>query len=282
MKRLLNKGFIVFAVAVMMALVSAENVSAQRPGRGGGGFHGGGRSGSFSGSRGGGSFSRQSAMPGRGSFAPHTNNSSFRSNRSTYVYNRTVYRGGVGFRGYRPGFGYHYAYGRPYYRPYFSYYNYYRPFIGFRIGVLPYGYYPFYFGANQFYYSGGLFYQQNNNQYEVVVPPVGAEVPNLPEDAKLVTINNVDYYEYKGVYYTQSQNADGKTVYVVAGKDGVLNTPNGTVDSHQIGDMINQLPEGCREVTIKNEKYFVSPDDIYYEEVVDGNNITYRVIGKLF
>ena len=141
---------------------------------------------------------------------------------------------------------------------------------------------PFYYGANQFYYSGGLFYQQNNSQYEVVTPPVGAEVPNLPSDANQVTINGVDYYEYKGVYYTQKQNADGKAVYVVAGKDGVLNTTDGPVDTHNVGDIINQLPEGCREVTIKNEKYFVSPDDVYYEEVVDGNNITYRVIGKLF
>ena len=76
--------------------------------------------------------------------------------------------------------------------------------------------------------------------------------------------------------------SDGKTVYIVAGKDGVLNTTEGSVDTHNIGDIINQLPEGCREVTIKNEKYFVSPDDVYYEEIVDGTNITYRVIGKLF
>jgi len=115
-----------------------------------------------------------------------------------------------------------------------------------------------------------------------VVPPVGAEVPNLPEDANLVTINGVDYYEYKGVYYTQGQNAEGATVYIVAGKDGVLNTADGSVNAHQIGDTITELPEGCREVTIKNEKYFVSPDDVYYEEVVDGDNVTYRVIGKLF
>jgi len=148
--------------------------------------------------------------------------------------------------------------------------------------VLPYGYYPFYFGANQFYYSGGLFYQQNDNQYEVVTPPVGAEVPNLPSEANLVTINGQDYYEYKGVYYTQTTNADGKTVYVVAGKDGVLNTGDNPVDSHQIGDIIDQLPEGCREVTIKDEKYFVSPDDVYYEEVINGDKTGYRVIGKLF
>ena len=276
MNRLLNKGLVVFAVAAMIATLSIESVSAQRPSRGGGGgSFGGGRSGSIGSSRGGGSIFRQPAMraPGRGNFS-----AGIRSGRPSYGYNRSGYRPGYG----RQGYGYRFGYGRPYYRPYYSYYNFYRPFLGFRIGVLPYGYYPFYYGPNQFYYSGGLFYQQNNDQYEVVTPPVGAEVPNLPSEANQVTINGIDYYEYKGVYYTQKENADGKTVYIVAGKDGILNTTEGSVDTHNIGDIINQLPEGCREVTIKNEKYFVSPDDVYYEEIVDGTNITYRVIGKLF
>lgn len=276
MNRLLNKGLVVFAAAAMIATLSIETVSAQRPSRAGG-SSGGGRSGSIAPSRGG-SISRQPSMqaPSRGSFGS-PGRTSIRPERPGYGYNRPGYR-----PSYRPGYGYRSGYGRPYYRPYYSYYNFYRPFLGFRIGVLPYGYYPFWYGPNQFYYSGGLFYQQNNDQYEVVTPPVGAEVPSLPSDANLVTINGVDYYEYKGVYYTQKENADGKTVYVVAGKDGILNTTDGPVDTHQIGDIINQLPEGCREVTIKNEKYFVSPDDVYYEEVVDGNNISYRVIGKLF
>ncbi|WP_293307651.1 DUF6515 family protein [Pedobacter sp. UBA5917] len=267
MNRLLKRGLVVFAAAAMITTLSIESVSAQRGSRGGGG----GRSGSIGSSRGGGSIARVS--PGRGSFSPGV-----RSVRPSYGYGRPGYRPGF----VRPGYGYRPGFGRPYYRPYYSYYNFYRPFLGFRIGVLPYGYYPFWYGPNQFYYSGGLFYQQNNDQYEVVTPPVGAEVPNLPSDANRVTINGVDYYEYKGVYYTQKENADGKTVYVVAGKDGVLNTGDSTADTHNIGDIINQLPEGCREVTIKNEKYFVSPDDVYYEEIVDGTNITYRVIGKLF
>ncbi|QPH41586.1 DUF6515 family protein [Pedobacter endophyticus] len=288
MKRLLNKGLVVFAAAAMIATLSVESVSAQRPSRGGGG-----RSGAVSPSRGG-SISRGPSMrapsgnrisqaPNRGSYVPRTNNSSIRPGRPGYSYNRPGYRPSYrsAYR-YRPSYGYRPGFGRPYYRPYYSYYNFYRPFLGIRIGVLPYGYYPFYYGANQFYYSGGLFYQQNNNQYEVVVPPVGAEVPNLPEEANLVTINGIDYYEYKGVYYTQGQNAEGATVYIVAGKDGVLNTADGSVNAHQIGDMITELPEGCREVTIKNEKYFVSPDDVYYEEVVDGDKVSYRVIGKLF
>lgn len=311
MNRLLNKGLVVFAAAAMIATLSVESVSAQRPSRsGGGGSAGGGRSssaapsrggGGSSMSRGGGSISRQpsaqapsnnriSQAPNRGSFGPgqngvgRPNNSGIRPQRPGYSYNRPGYgnRPGSGYG--RPGGNYRPSYGRPGYnnRAYYGYYNYYRPFIGFRLNVLPYGYYPFYYGQDQFYYSGGLFYRQYENNYQVVIPPVGAEVPTLPSDANLVTIDGVDYYEYKGVYYTQTESADGKTIYVVAGKDGVLNTTDGPVDTHQIGDIINQLPEGCREVTIKNEKYYVSPDDVYYEEVGGGSTVTYRVIGKLF
>ncbi|PWS27131.1 hypothetical protein DHW03_14100 [Pedobacter yonginense] len=292
MNRLFNRSLVVFAVAALVATLNVDNAFAQRPSRGGGsvggrsgGNIGGGRPSAVSPSRGGGSISRQPSMqapsrggiqgPSSGSYRPGPGISrpGGRPIRPNYGYNRSGYRPG-GY--YRPGFGYRPRYG------YYGYHNYYRPFIGFRLNVLPYGYYPFYFGPTQYYYSGGLFYRQYENNYQVVVPPVGAEVPNLPSDASLVTIDGVDYYEYKGVYYTQSTNADGKTIYVVAGKDGVLNTTDGPVDTHQIGDVIPQLPEGCREVTIKNDKYFVSPDDVYYEEVIEGNTISYRVIGKLF
>lgn len=288
--RLINRGLVVFAVAAMVTTLSIHTASAQRPSRGGGGgssMGGGGRSGSFAPSRGSGS--RQPSM-----HAPSGNRISQAPNRGSYSQGyggrpqRSGYRSNPGYRpgfGVRPGYGYRPGYRyRPSFggRAYYGYYNYYRPFIGFRLNVLPYGYYPFYYGPDQYYYSGGLFYRQYENNYQVVVPPVGAEVPSLPTEATLVTIDGVDYYEYKGVYYTQGTNKDGKEVYIVAGKHGVLNTTDGPVDTHQIGDIISVLPEGCREVTIKNEKYFVSPDDVYYEEVTDGNATTYRVIGKLF
>jgi len=281
MNGLLSKGLVVFAAAAILTTLNVSSVSAQRSSRGGGGSVSGGRSGSIGSSRGGGSISRQPSVQspsnrGTSSYRPGSNISRPSSVRPVHPsYSRPAYRPGGWYN--RPGYHYRPGYGRPYY----GYYSYYRPFIGFRLSVLPYGYYPFYFGANQFYYSGGLFYRQYENSYEVVVPPVGAEVPNLPSDAQQVTINGQTFYEYKGVYYTQSINADGKTIYVVAGKDGVLNTSDGPVDTHQIGDVINQLPEGSRAVIIKNEKYFVSPDEVYYEEVTGNNGTSYRVIGKL-
>lgn len=147
---------------------------------------------------------------------------------------------------------------------------------------MPFGYYPVYYGSDRFYFSDGLFYKQYEKEYKVVVPPVGAEVPTLPTDAKEVVINGQTYYESKGVYYSTAQNADGKQVYVVAGKDGVLNTDGKTVyvnPAAQIGDIVDQLPEDSREILIKGATYYVSPDGVYYEKLIDGNKVTYKVIG---
>lgn len=220
------------------------------------------------------------------------NNIAGRSGRPGY--NRSVTgRPGYGRPGYnrpgynRPGYGrpgYHRpGYNRPYYgfygRPNYGYYNYYRPYLGFSFNVLPFGYYPFMFGADQFYYSGGLFYRQYENQYKVVDPPVGAEINEVPEEASEIVINGQTYYEYKGVYYTKMLDASGKTIYTVAGKDGVLNTEEGAADLPEIGASLSELPEGSNEVTLKGERYFVSPDGVYFEQVNEGTTISYRVVG---
>jgi len=315
------KSLIIVAAVVFISGIATDTF-AQRGGRGGGGGGGGSRSsgsasrGNFGGggsrpsgggnariSQGGGSRSFQGGNPGNiqrngggNRIAQGRGGGSFQggANRSFQGGNyRSFQRGGGVVRG-RPGGGRYYGgvrgrYGRPYYGRGFGgynrpYYNYYRPFLGISIGVLPFGYYPFYYGANQFYYSGGLFYQQYDNQYKVVVPPVGAEVPTLPTEAQEVVINGQTYYEYKGVYYSEAANADGKTVYVVAGKDGVLNTADGAISADnipQIGDVVAALPDGSRQVMLKGEKYYVSEDGVYYEEILDGNNKTsYRVVAN--
>jgi len=182
--------------------------------------------------------------------------------------------GGIGFRsgvglGFRTG-----VYG--------GYYGY--PGVGFHIGYLPYGYYPFYYGSDLYYYYGGVFYRPyDGGGYEVTVPPVGAEVPGLPRGASSIVINGQQYYEFNGVYYQGIVNDKGKTVYIIAGKDGVLNTDgsDGNVDNPpapQVGDVVGQLPDNCRKVKLNGKKYFVSPDGIYYEEFTDSNNArAYRI-----
>jgi len=176
-------------------------------------------------------------------------------------------------------------------RPYAGYYNahgyynsFYAPHLGFRLNVLPYGYYPFYFGPYQYFYSDGLYYQYENNQYSVVEPPIGAAINTLPNNAQSIVINGVQYYELNGVYYQPITKDDGTIVYQVAGKDGELNTDGNDMQVAapvlKIGDMFNSLPEGTRTITINGQKLYVSPDDYYYQEARDNNNNkVYKIVG---
>jgi hypothetical protein len=188
---------------------------------------------------------------------------------------------GVGGRGfYGPAYwrnsGY-YHYHRGYYGTYYA------PRLGFSIGFLPYGYYPFYFGDAEYFYSGGLFYQYDNNEYTVVEPPVGAEITSLPSNAQSIMINGEQYYEADGVYYEAVTKDDGSTTYQVAGKDGELNTNNQNADGQQVpqvGDVVGSLPPDCRKISLNGEKYYVSPDGYYYQDAKDANNNkVYKIVG---
>jgi hypothetical protein len=182
------------------------------------------------------------------------------------------------YHGYLPGnTNYHYNHG--YYR------TYYKPRLGFTIGVLPYGYYPFYFGDYEYFFSDGLFYEYDNDQYTVVEPPVGAEVTTLPSDEQSIVINGQQFYEADGVYYKPVTKDDGTLVYEVAGKDGELNTGddtdvNNAPPAPQIGDIIQQLPQGTRKININGQTMFLSPDGIYYQAFVDQDgNTEYKIVG---
>jgi len=189
---------------------------------------------------------------------------------------------GVGGRGF---YGPSYWRNNGYYHYRHGYYGtYYAPRLGFSIGFLPYGYYPFYFGDAEFYYSGGLFYQYDNSEYTVVEPPVGAEVNTLPSNAQSIMINGEQYYEANGVYYLPITKDDGSVTYQVQGKDGELNTnnPNGgdQQQTPQVGDIVNSLPQDCRKITLNGEKYYVSSDGYYYQDARDANNNkVYKIVG---
>lgn len=189
------------------------------------------------------------------------------------------FRGGIHFGS---GFGFggpHFSFGLGYYRPYYTY-----PRLGFYINTLPYGYYPFYVGPDQYYYYGGTFYRPYNNGYEIAAPPMGAVVPQIPSNAHPIQIDGQQYYEINGVYYKETVDDKGKKVFIVSGKDGVLNTGDAAVNDDantrapQVGDIVAQLPDGCRIITLNKKKYYISADDIYYEEFKDANNnISYRI-----
>ena len=194
--------------------------------------------------------------------------------------------------------GFYYGYYGGYYQPIF-------PPFGLRIGVLPYGYYSFYLGGYPYYYYNGIYYQQYDNSYQVVDAPMGASVYSLPEGAKSVVLNGEKLYELNGTYYKEDRDSKGQTIYTVVGKNGEvnntdntdLNSPDGNLNnddnanndnslntppgsSLQLGDIVTQLPEGSRVVTINGEKMYVSPDDKYLKEETDGGVVQYKVVGK--
>ncbi|PST82531.1 hypothetical protein C7T94_07610 [Pedobacter yulinensis] len=202
-----------------------------------------------------------------------------------------------GYGGYRGSIGM--RFGPPVFRPYYG--GYYRPFgprIGFYINTLPYGYFPFSWGANQFFYSNGFFYQPyGDGGYRAVNPPVGAEVPSLPFGAQSFTYEGAKYYEYNGVYYERTKNADGKKVYRVVGKNGKfgdqgtektnqaapaedsqakpVDTP-GNLNFPRLGEILDYLPDDVRKVTVSGKTYWVTPDQLYLEAAGSGK---YKVVG---
>ena len=223
------------------------------------------------------------AIRGNYGYAPRTG--SVAQGNYAYAHNvaavnsyRTAPR--IGYGDYWGSHGYN-SYNRGYYN------TYYQPRIGFTCGVLPYGYYPFFWGDNQYYYSDGLFYQNDDSQYTVVEPPIGAEVTALPDNAQSIIINGAQYYELNGVYYQPVTKDDGTVVYEIVGKDGQLTTADGGAQVQnqqpqgpQMGDVVTQLPDNCRKIKVNGTKLLVSPDGIYYREQTDANgNKTYKIVG---
>ena len=54
----------------------------------------------------------------------------------------------------------------------------------------------------EYYYDDGVFFIVNSNgQYQVIVPPAGALVSELPDDYDVITIDGVDYYKVDDTIY---------------------------------------------------------------------------------
>lgn len=162
------------------------------------------------------------------------------------------------------------------------YSSYYAPRIGLNVNVLPYGFYPFYYGPSLYYYGGGMYYQQTDNTFTVVEPPIGAEVKQLPDNAQSIVINGVQYYELNGVYYQPITKDDGSFSYQIAGKDGELNTDDVNAREAppiQVGDLVDNLPEDYRKINLNGEKYYVTPSGYYLQDTVDENGKkVYKII----
>jgi hypothetical protein len=179
-----------------------------------------------------------------------------------------------------------------FYRPYGNYFSVTAPPFGIHVNILPRGYWPLRMSGYPYFYHNGIFYRQTNKDYEVVQAPVGAEVPSIPRDSKAMVVDGEKYYEYNGTYFKDYIKPNGELWYTVEGKHGVLNTDKNTAANNyqppvvqqdtrpSIGEVFDTLPHDYKTIVIDNKKYFVSTDNVYYEEVIDGKQVRYRVAGK--
>src|SRR5205085_11448749 len=95
------------------------------------------------------------------------------------------------------------------------------------------------------------------------------------------------FYELNGTYYKEDRNSKGKVVFTVVGKNGEIDNTDdsspepesSSVHPYRVGDIITDLPEGSRLVTINGEKLFVTPDETYFRQQIDGNTSTYKAVG---
>ena len=176
--------------------------------------------------------------------------------------------------------GYYYGYYYGYYQPIF-------PPFGLRISVVPFGYTRFFIGINPFFYYNGIYYRQyDDNSYEVIDAPMGATVSSLPKGSRSVVINGEKLYELNGTYYKADRDSKGNDVFIVVGKNGVINNSENNANELdttlplQIGDMVSQLPEGSKVVTINGQQLYKTPDNVYLQEQSDNGVTEYKVIGK--
>ncbi len=191
-------------------------------------------------------------------------------------------RGGNGYGGYggHEGYGYR-GYGLNVFSPYAIYPFY--PTLGLRLGWLPFGYYSFNYDGYPYYYYNSVFYRRtDDNYYEIVTPPLGARVTSIPNNSKEVVVNGNKYYECNGTYYQEELDANNNVVYHVVGTNGELNQPKTpqVIYEPQVGDVVPQLPSGCSTVYLNGQKYYESTDNVYYQEVQDGDKIAYKIVGK--
>jgi hypothetical protein len=184
--------------------------------------------------------------------------------------------------------GYPYYYNRGYFYGYYG--GYYQPIFppfGLQINVLPFGYSTVFIGAVPFYYYNGIYYRQNESYYEVVDAPMGATVSSLPRGARSVVINGEKLYELNGTYYKADRDENGNDVFVVVGKNGVINNTadeqinqNLIPGSLEIGDTVSQLPEGSKVVTVNGQQLYETPDSVYLQEESVNGSVDYKVVGK--
>ena len=120
------------------------------------------------------------------------------------------------------GIDYSYDNGR-YYRVNNGVYIVTTPPRGIRVGIIPNGFLTLMVGTLPYYYYGGVYYREiDRDNYEVVDPPMGAIVPELPaDDVRAVVIGGKTYFEYDNILYKTVVTSSGVQYKVIGTLDDV-------------------------------------------------------------
>jgi hypothetical protein len=97
-----------------------------------------------------------------------------------------------------------------------------------------------------YYYDDGIYYQQAGDGYQEVYPPVGVDVPGLPNGATEIVAGNLVYYYAGGAFYVQQ---DGGFVIAVP----------------PMGVIVPELPPGAVQVSVNGNAAYQF--GIYYQPV---------------
>jgi hypothetical protein len=102
-----------------------------------------------------------------------------------------------------------------------------------------------------YYYDDGIYYQQEGDDYQEVYPPVGADIPQVPDGAVEVDAGNLTYYYAGGAFYVEQDGG-----FVVA--------------PPPIGVIVPELPPGAVQVSFHGGVAYQF-NGIYYQPIfVDG------------
>jgi len=89
----------------------------------------------------------------------------------------------------------------------------YYPPRGYKVRILPRGYYTARYRGIPHYYHGGIWYRPYGPRFVVVAPPIGVVVPFLPVFYTTVWLGGIPYYYADHAYY---RRIPGRRGYVVS------------------------------------------------------------------
>jgi hypothetical protein len=79
--------------------------------------------------------------------------------------------------------------------------NRYYPAPGYRVTVLPHGYFSLNFGSRRLFFHAGVWYEAVPPGYIVVRPPAGVLLPAPPPAYTVIWVNGIAHYYANDIYY---------------------------------------------------------------------------------